>query len=253
VIAAAGGCKKSKQDKCEAAYSQMMKMVDEMAKSFGGGDGDKPTAEDKKKFMEMCAKLPDDAIECLSIEKMLDPKCAEILEKAEAEAEATAGPVAIEWESVPVDHGRATARVPKGWKHEDFMGDQYTPPDDAELGLFTRYEVGSTCGGTCEALPAAEWVKRIDEYVVNALKVQTDTEIVRDEPIGDTGRLLVSKSKMGRKTLQRVTTAFWKDGGEIYFTCTAELDPKLAANLADFEKACRELKVESFSSSHSGE
>jgi hypothetical protein len=247
VIAAGAGCKKSKKDKCEAAYDQMMALVKEMekmAKEMGGEASEKPSADEKKKFMAMCEKLPDDAIECLSLEKMLDEECAEKLEKAEAEAMANEPPLAIEWESAPAAEKKATAKVPKGWKHEEFMGDRWTPPEDADLGFFTSYSVGSTCGGSCEALPAAEWVKRIDEYVVTPMKQEDGGAIVKDEPLGDGGRLLVSTSKMGRKTLHKVTAVFWKEGGSEYFTCVAELDPRLAKNVPDFEQACRDLKIE---------
>lgn len=243
LIAAASGCKKSQKDKCEAVYRQMMQLVEEMAKQFGSDESDRPTAEDKKKFMATCEKLPAEAVDCMSFEKMGDEKCAAILEKAEAEQAANAEPVPLEWETVTLEDGRITARVPKGWKHEDFMGDRYTPPEEADLGFFTSFEIGTSCGGTCEPLPAAEWVKRIDESVITPLTGNEDTEITSDEKLGDSGRLIRSRTSIG-KPLEQVTAVFWKDGGSDYVTCRAELDRRLAGNVADFERACRELKIE---------
>jgi hypothetical protein len=241
VIAAASGCKKSKQDRCDAVYRQMMALVQEMAKQFGE-DAEKPTAEDKKKFMALCEKLPDDAVECMSLEKMGDKRCAEILEKAQEEAAASAEPVPLEWETVKVEE-RITVQVPKGWTHEDFMGSRYTPPKEADLGFFTEMTISTSCGGSCEPLPAAEWAKRVEESVFAPLTEDADAKIVKDEKLGETGRLIRAKVKMGA-TMEHITVAFWKDGSSEYVTCHAELPRELAGNVADFEKACREMKIE---------
>ena len=242
VIAAGSGCKKSKQDRCDAVYRQMMAIVEELAKQFGE-DADKPTAEDRKEFMALCEKLPDDAVDCMSFEKMADPKCAEILQKAEEEVAANADPVSLEWETVTLHDGTVTVQVPKGWVHEDFMGDRYTPPEDADLGFFTEMTIGSSCGGSCEALPAAEWAKRVEDQEVAPIAFDIEGKIVRDEKIGETGRFIHARVKRG-STMDLVTVAFWKDGGAEYVTCHAELPRQLAGNLAEFEKACREMKVE---------
>lgn len=242
MIAAAPGCKKSKQDKCDAIYRQMMAIVQEMAKQFGE-DADQPTAEDKKEFMTLCEKLPDDAVDCMSFEKLLDPRCAELLEKAEEEVAANAEPARLEWETVTLQDGTISVQVPKGWVHEDFMGDRYTPPEDADLGFFTEMRIGSSCGGNCEALPAAEWAKRVEEQEVAPITLHLEGKIVRDEKLGETGRFIHATVERG-STMNLVTVALWKDGGSEYVTCHAELPRQLAGNLADFEKACREMKVE---------
>jgi hypothetical protein len=242
LIGAAPGCKKSKKDRCDDIYRQMIALVEEMAKQLGGEPDDKPTAEDKKQFMALCEKLPDDAVSCMSLEKMGDAKCAEILAKAEAEVAKDAPPVALEWEEVTLED-TIKVKVPKGWEYEDFAGHRYQPPVSAKLGMMTTMAIQTTCGGTCDPLPAAEWAKRVEEQEVANLKMDTNATITRDEKLGDTGRLLQATVTLGRP-MERLIVARWKDGASRYATCEVELSQQLTKNLAEFEKACVEMTFE---------
>lgn len=249
LCAALTACKESKQDKCKKTWDQMNELAREMAKAFGGSEADMPTAEDKKKFMDQCLKLSDEALACMTDpSKMMDPKCEEILAKAEEAEPVTAAK--LEWESAPVSHKRATAQVPKGWTYEEGLGDMWLPPETADLGGST-FEIRDTCGGECTAQPAAEWAKRIEENEVANLKSDPNTEIQRDEKIGETGRLIVASTKLGRAKQTSIEAFFWQEGGEIYFVCKADLARALSANVDDFANACKALKVESFSASYS--
>ena len=243
-------CKESKQDKCNKTWDRMNELAREMAKAFGGSDADMPTDQDRKDFMDKCMKLSDEALACITDPaKAMDPKCEEILDKAE-EAEPVSK-VELQWEEQPVADKRATARVPKGWKHEEMLGDMWSPPDDAKLG-FSDYEINDGCGGECSAQPAAEWAKRVQDDVAS-LASDKETTISKDEKLGDTGRLIVATTKMGHMTQTKVFVYQWKDGGELYFVCKAELDRALSANTDEFVDACKAMKVQSFSATVEGD
>lgn len=238
-VALAAGCSKSKQDKCEAGWKQMEQLATEMAKAFDeDGTAEKPGAEEKKQYMELCLKLPDDAVDCMtSLEKaMTDPTCEEVMERAEKEHRKQ-NPVTLEWEERSVADGAATARIPKGWKQDEFFG--YQPPDDADLGFFTKIDVKTTCGGYCEPKPAEEWAKTFDEHVKMSLDVAPDSKVAKDEAIGEAGRLVVVTSKLGTE----IIAGFWKAGAERYVLCNATVDDELEDKLGEFEQACREVKV----------
>ncbi len=243
--------KGSKEERCDRAYAEILKMAEDMQKSLGGGGAaDKPSAADRQKFISVCSTLSDEALDCMTdLKRSMTPACQEIMAKAEAETVAKQPPVAIEWESLAFDHDRATAQVPRGWKRDSFMGEEFTPPDDAHLGMFTRYRVSSACGGNCDKQPAAEWAKRFADNEVGELAA-AGAEIVRDEPVGDSGRLVIARSKTGGSTVTKLVLGQWSDGGEIYFVCEADLDARVANALADVERACRAMKVASFSSSY---
>jgi hypothetical protein len=248
--AALVACKETKQDKCKATWKKMSELTREMTKAFGGSAADMPTAEDKKAFMDKCLSLSDEALACITDpSKMMDPKCEEVMQKAE-DAEPVAK-VELAWDTAPVADKRATAKFPKGWTHEDFMGDAWTPPDDARLGSST-YSVDNTCGGDCTKLSAAEWAKRIEDNDVANLKGEGDTTISKDEKLGDTSRMIVAETKLGHSKQTKLMIFSWQEGGESYFVCKAELDRALSANLDDFVEACKALKIDSFSASTGG-
>jgi hypothetical protein len=243
----APGCKKSKADKCGAAWDEAVQLIEAMSKELGGGKGDKPTAEDKKEFMDKCMALPDNAVDCMSFSKMGDPKCEEIMEKAEAEAEAKAPPMKLEWEDKTVADGRVSIKAPKGWKQEDFMGAQFSPTED-ELSFWNNLTVNAACGGMCDAMPAADWAKRFEENEVANLKDSgsmgaEDLKIEKDEPIGTNGRFIQASSKLGNRKTTTIIVGMWQDNDDHYYTCKAELSKGLTKNLAEFEKACREMKI----------
>ena len=243
-VLAVAGCKK--QDRCEEIYAQWQRIVEELNRfagetGAGGGDG-AATADDKPEFMAMCRKLPADQRDCLRFEKMLDEDCAEVLEKAEAEANAAAPAKVIEWETVKLADGRVTAKVPKGWDHEELMGDRYTPPVEADLGVFTTYAIDVGCAEGCEPRSAAAWAALVEDEL--AAGRDPDETIVRDEPMGDHGRVQVSWWPIGRRKVHAVTVMLWRDGGDRYVTCEVELDARLEKNLPDFEAACRAIVLE---------
>jgi hypothetical protein len=244
-VSLAPGCKKSKSDKCEAAWNEAVALIEGMSKALGDGKAEKPTAEDKKQFMEKCVKLPPEAVECMSMSKAMDPKCAEIMEKAEAEAEAAQPPVKLEWEEKTVAEGTLAVMVPKGWKQEDFMGARFQPAED-EMSFWNSITLNRTCGGMCDAMPAAEWAKRFEESEIENLKISGEHEdtfkIERDEKL-DNGRLIVSSQKLGRRTTQALLVGKWQDGDDHYYTCRVELAKGLTKNFPEFEKACKEMKI----------
>src|SRR4051812_40671296 len=117
-ICALGGCKKTKRDRCSDAWDRQLAMIKEMARAFGGSDvssSDMPGEKDRQQFLDTCTKLGDDALEC--VENPLKDGCDEVMAKAQEAIPVEK--VAIEWETAPVADKRATAKVPKGWKHDE--------------------------------------------------------------------------------------------------------------------------------------
>jgi hypothetical protein len=250
VLAAVAGCKKGRADQCGDLWDRSVSATKEAIKEFGGSDGDMLTDDDKKVFMAECTKAPDDVFACMTDpSKMMDQKCQDAVQKYEDSIPVE--PVKLEWESADAIGKQATAQVPKGWKHEEFAGDQWSPGDDKRDFSMATYSIESGCGGDCSPMSAADWAKRVDENEFTDLEKQDGAQIVKDEKIGDTGRIAIVKTKeLGPMTT--VLAVFWKDQGEEYVMCKAEIDRKYSANVDDFEKACRGLKVSSFAATEGG-
>ncbi len=84
---AATGCGESKADKCNRFFDKMQSSLGGLAGALGGGEGAAGAGAlaggAKAKFVELCASLPDDAIDCFdgSIGNMLDSKCLAVMAK----------------------------------------------------------------------------------------------------------------------------------------------------------------------------
>ena len=154
--------------------------------------------------------------------------------------------IVFEQTSVEEERGRRSKTVytlaaPKTWKADGKMKmfAKLSPPNEDGYGNFTEISLGSNCDGACEA---KDWAK-VSEKV--HFKQFRDKKIVKDE-LGKTNHLMVVES--GDDT--HVLYAWWADGGDHYYTCTATLskgfsdsapDPRAAAPA--FEKACQAVNV----------
>lgn len=253
--AAAVGCgSSSKKARCERGFGQMKDVVTTMAKGMGMGDeAAKELDKAKPEFMAVCVDLPDEAVNCIANfkDKMTDEKCMAVLEDVKKDMNKKKGAESaakLKFEPIDVDHKRVTAMVPAGWKHEDGFGDTFEPPKEAELGFFTRMEIGSTCGGACDKRTAAEWEKLVGDEAFAVVK-EEGVKILKDEKIGATGRIAVYTKEHGAPA-HKIAAAFWSEGGEQYVYCRAQLDDELEGASAVFEQACRDTKVKSFASSY---
>ncbi len=242
LLAGSAGCKKSKSDKCAAAWDEAMALVEALSKELGG-KGDKPSADDRKEFMAKCAKLPPDAIDCMKMSKATDPKCAEIMEKAQAQMEGAEPAIKLEWEEQTLEEGTVSVRVPRGWKKEDFVGTRFSPDDDKQA-FWQTMSVNRTCGGMCGERSAAEWAKTFQQSEIDALKDSGENvTVIKSEAIDALGWYLRTSVKFGSRTTETVLVGMWQDNDDHYYTCKAELSRTFTKLLPEFEQACRAMKI----------
>lgn len=218
-------CKPSKKSKCEKMVNEAAALVESFGKAFGQADAKMSDAE-KKEALDKCMATPDDELECVTNPAAAkDAKCLEIQKKKSQ----------VDWESATVDGGKVKAQVPKGWEHKDFMGDQYSPKDG---GFMTSYRITHSCGGMCEAHPAAEWEKIVGGEV--DMFKDPKAKVAKDEKPNPTARVIVTDQGDDAKEL---VAYLWKEGGSFYVKCDVRLDAPYHLQLDAFEKACLASEV----------
>jgi len=245
-----GACGKSGPDartkRCEALWTQMEQGAAQLQQAMGQDLGEALGDDARRMFLASCRTVSDELMPCLA-----DPESSpDCVERLRTHKRAAIGPAPkLTWQTVEVDDGRVTARVPQGWEHEVFMGDKYTPPRSAKLGVFTEMRIGSSCGGTCEAMPAAGWAGRVELEVLGPIRAGFAVD--KDEALGANGRLLVyhNTADSASPVDLHVVAVWWAEGGEHYVSCQVELDDEIAASLGELEAACRDVQVKSFRAS----
>jgi hypothetical protein len=166
----------------------------------------------------------------------MDPQAE--AKKLEAQVAAVAGALpeglAITFAPVVVDEGRVIALAPAGWEPGALPGTT-RPPESASLGFMTQMALGTSCDGVCSPKDWAEAAERVDLAPLRG----SDFTVVKDEDLGGSGRVLVSK------TLDRtfVVVVRWDKAGSRYGYCRVTLDQEVAGAAAAFEQACRTMQV----------
>ncbi|MFO0614224.1 MAG: hypothetical protein U0414_16665 [Polyangiaceae bacterium] len=216
------GCKPSKKEKCEKIVDEAAKMVEALSKAFGKEE--KMTDADRKAAIDKCIATPDDELECAMKKDSKDPKCVELQRKK----------AHVDWETATVDEGKTKAQIPKGWKHENFMGDSYSP----EEAFGTSYRISHTCGGVCEAHSAAEWEKIIGDEITRFR--DANAKVVKDEKPNATARVVVTDQGNDAKELE---VTLWHEGAPFYVKCSVRLDMPYVLDIDAFEKACLASEV----------
>ena len=129
-------------------------------------------------------------------------------------------------------HNRVVALVPESWQMGDAPG-TLKPPADANLGASTTMAFGSACDGRCAA---KDWAASFDKVEVHGTTVQ---QVESDEPIGNQGRVVVTRSG----NVRYVVAGVWKPNAPRYFFCRAALEGQAIEALPAFVAACRAMDV----------
>ena len=126
-----------------------------------------------------------------------------------------------------------TMAAPKDWEQDGKMFASVKPKSEANMGFFTKLNVGSNCDGTCEP---KDWAKTAEK--VNFSQFRNGWTIVKDESTKTSHLMIASKDDS-----THVTYAWWSDGGRHYFTCSASLEGEVKAAADAFAKACQAVSV----------
>jgi hypothetical protein len=121
-----------------------------------------------------------------------------------------------------------TVAAPKDWEQDMKMFASVKPKSESNLGFMTSFAVGSNCNGTCEP---KDWAKESEK--VNFAQLR-DGKILKDDQ-QKTSHLMIAEK--GDSTY--VAYAWWKDGGRMYYTCTASLEEPVKGAADAFAKACQ--------------
>ncbi len=127
---------------------------------------------------------------------------------------------------------RVIALVPESWVMGDTPG-TLQPPPDAGLGAATSMAFGSGCDGRCKP---KNWAESFDQVEVRRVPVQ---EIELDEPIGTSGRVVVTRAG----GVRYVIAGIWKPDSARYFFCRATLEGAAIDALQAFVGACRAMDI----------
>ncbi len=160
--------------------------------------------------------------------KDVEAKIAAVNAKVPADMQAQ-----VKFKVAKAEEGDLAVLVPESWTESKVIPGKFEPPKEPDLGFMTRYTVGSNCDGDCVD---KDWEPIVDKVEFKSL---SGGEVVKDEKLGDGGRILVMRS--GSRTDVRL--ALWKKGGSKYFSCGATLEDRAAALADAFEEACRSMKV----------
>ena len=129
-------------------------------------------------------------------------------------------------------HGRVVALIPESWVMADAPGKVRPPPED-NLGATTAMAFGSGCDGRCTP---KDWAEAFDKVEVKSLPVQ---QIETDEPIGNSGRVVVARAG----EVRYIAAGIWNPGASRYFYCHATLEGPALEALNAFVGACRGMDV----------
>ncbi len=133
-----------------------------------------------------------------------------------------------------VEDDEVAAVVPADWTPSSIPG-SYNPPDDADLGFRTRFSVGGNCNGACTA---KDWPAAAEKVEFAQFRDARFT-ITKEEPLGDSGRLVVAT--LDGSTY--IAAAWWRKDARKYYYCRASLDADAAQAASAFEQACRSTHV----------
>lgn len=226
VGALSAGCKSAKQRRCEKLVDDLHEMMGRMAKALGA-EPQSVSHEERADAIQKCMSLSDDELDCsLNPNASTDPKCVALEKKKPP----------VEWEAATLLEGRVEARVPKGWEHEVFMGDRYTPTNDFR----SRYRVDTTCGGACIARSAAQWEAVVFEEFPTRPR-DLHVKVRKDLKPSPTSRVIVSDTG---DDVADVDVFLWHEGARFYIHCEARLDMPYVFDLESFERSCLDAKVD---------
>jgi len=136
----------------------------------------------------------------------------------------------VKFKAVKLDAGRLGGLIPESWVESPNLAGFYQPAGKSVRdGDLTRYRLGSNCEGTCQDKDWASVVKN-NEFDLRGT-------VVKDEALGDDGRLLMTENE-GSVHLR---LARWKKGGSRYFYCKVSLEPDARALADAFAAACRAM------------
>lgn len=162
----------------------------------------------------------------------IDPAAVNALVPAELKDK-----LVFEQRDILEERGKETATytmaAPKDWEQENKMFASLRPKKDANMGFFTKLQVGSNCDGMCEP---KDWAKVSEK--VDFAQFRDGWTIVKDEA-GKTSHLLIASK--GKRT--DIVYAWWTEGARMYFTCTATLDGEESAAADAFAKACQAVNA----------
>ena len=117
----------------------------------------------------------------------------------------------------------ASLVAPIGWSSRVFIGVQFEPEADAELGFFTRMKVDAGCDGLCEA---TDWYLTMLDEGGNVVERRGVT--------GSAGAVRIVEDSFGTT----VIVLRWDDAADHYFQCEAMLDDGAEELAEAFEAAC---------------
>lgn len=139
----------------------------------------------------------------------------------------------IEFEVKELDEGNILAVVPVGWK-PGFMPGSFEPATE-ELGQDVSYGVDSNCDGTCTQ---KDWRAVTEKVEFSSFSGPTYT-VESDEPLGETGRMVVYSG--GPEV--HIRAAWWTAESNRYFHCRADLAGPTAMAKQAFIQACKATHV----------
>ncbi len=160
---------------------------------------------------------------------------------ATAANEAVPAGMELEFESNNFDldedgDSSASLVAPIGWSSRVFIGVQFEPEADAELGFFTRMKVDAGCDGLCGA---TDWEERLtgpDGYLtmLDEGGDEGGNVVERRGVTGSAGAVRIVEDSFGTT----VIVLRWDDAADHYFQCEAMLDDGAEELAEAFEAAC---------------
>jgi hypothetical protein len=227
-VAACGAEPLTPSQRCEAAWTRLQRSS--------------PT--EHTRFMAMCIELPASTVECMATRRTASEACREVLIALPdwEDPPPPPPPMPLQWVRREMVFTAAAARFPADW--ERVFDDEYGTPHDHEANPSRMKITHAPMAGPPRA--AADWWPYLlaeETWRFPSAGGLFETRIVRDEPLPD-GHLFVAEQQLTGSWLLDVFR--WGDGGEVAVHCHVELSPRLAPQLAEFEAACRDLEVSSF-------
>jgi hypothetical protein len=147
--------------------------------------------------------------------------------------------IVFEKRDIVLERGKSkttyTMAAPKGWTQEGKMFAHLK--GDANAGFFTRLEVGSNCDGECKP---KDWEKVADK--VN-FQPRASGKVIKDDKGKGKRTMIADVDSNGAKTTV-VVVAWWTDGADKYYACTATLDESIKDAAPAFEKACSAVNID---------
>jgi hypothetical protein len=139
-----------------------------------------------------------------------------------------------------MDKEKLSVPVPKGWKNGFLEGSVEPQDGNNDFGFATGLRVGATCQGECKTKSSAEWAAAADEAFFNNLLKHTPAPKVTKDEKKDGRRTLVATDTNtdGNMNQTHIVTAWWKDGGDHFYFCSADLAEEAKDTAPAFEAAC---------------